>query len=242
MPQPKSFYPKDLTDQSFKVLRQLVDIVPDGILIGGWGTWVRKHGPTSHDIDLIVDHSGRDVIFALADDHSESSHLGGIKWRAEVEGIHVDLYVPRRSRLGRELKLRVAPLAAYTEEIDGWRVLDIDAHAATKLAALLDRPESQPGEKDRSELFALLPDMHPEAFAGHLIATSDLTSDVLAAHIRLGFDYLKDISGLLRSERTEIDRFAVAAAKCLSQADLSPSNTRASDKVEWQQGPARNRG
>lgn len=127
MPQPKSFYPKDLTDQSFKVLRQLVDIVPDGILIGGWGTWVRKHGPTSHDIDLIVDHSGRDVIFALADDHSESSHLGGIKWRAEVEGIHVDLYVPRRSRLGRELKLRVAPLAAYTEEIDGWRVLDVDA-------------------------------------------------------------------------------------------------------------------
>lgn len=213
----RSAYPKDLTDHSYRVLLQLVGIVPDAILIGGWGTWVRQQGLMSHDIDLIVDHSGRDAIFEIADDHSQSNHLGGVKWRAELDGvydngvlkntIHVDLYVPYQSRLGARLDLVVERLETFAEHIDEWRVLDEDAHAATKLAALLDRPESQPGEKDRVELFGMLPNIEPERLAERLAAASTLPVDELANLVSEGFDYLKDLHAVGRSERRAIDTF-----------------------------------
>ena len=217
MPLDKPSYPKDLTDHSYRVLQQLVGIVPDAILIGGWGTWVRQHGLMSHDIDLVVDHAGRDAVFELADDYSQSNHLGGVKWRAELDGvyvggvlkntIHVDLYVPFQSRLGLRLNLVVERLEDFAERVGEWRVLDEDAHAVTKLAALLDRPETLPGEKDRFELFGMLPNLSPERLAARLARVSTLSGDELAILVSEGFDYLKDLGEIGRKERKAIDAF-----------------------------------
>ena len=49
------FYSSEQTEQSRAVLDEVLAAVPEAILIGGWGTWVRTGGPMSHDIDLIVD-------------------------------------------------------------------------------------------------------------------------------------------------------------------------------------------
>jgi hypothetical protein len=43
-----------------------------------------------------------------------------------------------------------------TQVLDGWVVLQPAAHLATKVAALVDRPDSAPGDKDRHEIMALL--------------------------------------------------------------------------------------
>lgn len=126
-PEPKPFYPPELTERSRTVLHAVCDAVPGAILIGGWGTWVRIGGAMSHDIDLIVTHDQLGAVANLGTDTSESHHVGGQKWRTLVAGIHVDLYVPYQSRLGQALRLRVEDLAAHSEGLDRWTVLTLPA-------------------------------------------------------------------------------------------------------------------
>lgn len=151
------FYPAEFTTRSRSVLELVMALVPEAILIGGWGTWVRTQGAMSHDIDLIVDNRSLDAMRAKVDDLSSTDHLGARKWRATLDGIHLDLYVLHQSCLGQRLGLRVEKLAAHAESIGQWRVLTIPAHTATKIAALLDRPDTKPGAKDRVEILSLLP-------------------------------------------------------------------------------------
>lgn len=51
------FSSSEQTELSRAVLDEVLTAVPDAILIGGWSTWVRTGGPTSHDIDLILDRA-----------------------------------------------------------------------------------------------------------------------------------------------------------------------------------------
>ncbi len=155
-PPSQEFYPPEFTERSRAVLDRIREAVPDAVLIGGWATWVRTGGAMSHDIDLIVTRPQLEVIAGLAEDLSESRHLAGCKWRGTLDDVHLDLYVPYESRLGRRLQLRVERLVHRQQLVDTWIVLDLPAHVATKVAALLDRPDSMPGEKDRQELMALL--------------------------------------------------------------------------------------
>jgi hypothetical protein len=43
---------------------------------------------------------------------TKTTHLG-TKWRSEVNGIHVDLYVPHQSTLGTRLQLPVSALTPH---------------------------------------------------------------------------------------------------------------------------------
>src|ERR1700684_157750 len=103
-------YSSKQTENSREVLDELLALIPNAVLIGGWASWVRTKGPMSHDIDLIISHAERNQIGAIAVDMSESTHVGARKWRATYRDIHVDLYVPHQSRLGEELKLRTEDL------------------------------------------------------------------------------------------------------------------------------------
>ena len=152
------FYSSEQTDLSRAVLGEVLAAVPAAILIGGWGSWVRNGGPMSHDVDLIVTRGELGILERIVDDLSESHHLAGTKWRATWRSIHLDLYAPFQSRLGANLLLRVELLTAHAERANGYRVLTSAAHTATKIAALLDRPDSLPGRKDRHEILKLLED------------------------------------------------------------------------------------
>lgn len=110
----------------------------------------------SHDIDVIVGPEALSLVENRYGSVTASTHIGGKKWRAEIERIHLDLYVPYQSRLGSRLKLRVEALPPHAERVDRWLLLALPAHLVTKFAALLDRPDSEPGEKDRMEIWRLL--------------------------------------------------------------------------------------
>jgi hypothetical protein len=207
-PSTPGFYPPEFTERSRRVLGRVHDAVPDAVLIGGWGTWVRTGGPMSHDIDLIVTRPQLATLRALADEMSESRHLAGRKWRGTLEGIHLDLYVPHQSRLGRHLELRTERLVRRTEVVDGWVVLKPPAHLATKLAALVDRPDSAPGDKDRHEIMALL---------GQGVSTADAVGVVHDASARQpaevtglidrAFEYIGDLR-LDRNQRRTLNQLA----------------------------------
>lgn len=110
----------------------------------------------SHDIDVIVGPEALSLVENRYGSVTASTHIAGKKWRAEIERIHLDLYVPYQSRLGSRLKLRVEALPPHAERVDRWLLLALPAHLVTKFAALLDRPDSEPGEKDRMETWRLL--------------------------------------------------------------------------------------
>jgi hypothetical protein len=136
-------------------MRRFVREFPDAVLIGGWASYLRAHVAKSHDIDVIVDHA---TLAKLAARYqlSPSQHISGRKFAIEVEGIGVDVYPVDQSKLGRRLQIPVEVLINHTEKIDRTRVLTAEAQFVAKMAALLDRPDTLPGEKDRREMWELI--------------------------------------------------------------------------------------
>lgn len=148
----------------------------------------------SHDIDLILTRFELEELRPQVEGMSDSRHLGGRKWSATLRKVHLDLYVPYESVLGQRLGLKVGPLAAYRETVDGWNVLELPAHVCTKIAAVLDRPESLPGEKDRHEIVDLLGlGVDPVAATTVLVEWSSHGPDELSAMVGQAFGYLQDI-------------------------------------------------
>lgn len=205
------FYPPEATELSRAVLADIRDLVPDSVLIGGWATWLRLRQAMSHDVDLIVEHADLEVLRRNLDDLSQSGHIRGTKHRGSYRGIHIDIYVPYQSRLGQRLQLRAEDLLGEVETMDGLRVLVAPAHIATKFAALLDRPDSLPGRKDRHEILGLLSTIEDsESVARVIRAASDADPDRLHQMIEEGFDYLIEHEvggrGIGRKERHRLRR------------------------------------
>jgi hypothetical protein len=136
-------------------MRKFVREFPDAVLIGGWASYLRARIAKSHDIDIIVDHVTLGKLgarFQLA----PSRHISGQKFAFEIDGVGVDVYPVYQSKLGRKLQIPVEVLIEHTEKIGRTRVLTAEAQFVAKMAALLDRPDTLPGDKDRSEMWGLM--------------------------------------------------------------------------------------
>ncbi len=136
-------------------MQRFVRDFPDVVLIGGWATYIRTRVAKSHDIDIIVDHQTLAKLGAKFQ-LSPSHHISGRKFEIKVEGVGVDVYPVYQSKLGQRLQIPVEVLIKHTEKIDRTRVLTTEAQFVAKMAALLDRQDTLPGEKDRREIWELL--------------------------------------------------------------------------------------
>ena len=198
------FYSSEQSELSKAVLQEVLSAVPAAVLIGGWGTWVRVGGPMSHDIDLILSRAELARLGEMVEDVSVSRHLGGTKWRGTWRSVHLGLYVPYQSRLGTNLQLRVEDLFTQAETANGYRVLTVPAHVATKVAALLDRPDSLPGEKDRGEILRLLDDPAAASAPTVIAMSSCRAPSEVAALLRATFGFLADPPSLNRGQRSRL--------------------------------------
>jgi hypothetical protein len=213
----RDFYPPEATEASRATVQRVHAAVPDAVLIGGWATWMRTGGAMSHDIDLIVTRAELATLGRLADDVSESKHPGGRRWRGVLGGVHLDLYTPCESQLGGELQLRVERLVNFREVVDGWTLLEAPAHVATRFAALLDRPDSLPGEKDRQEIAVLLAQgVDSLAAVTVLHDASARPSEAVTELVARGFGYLDELT---------IDRPARLRLKELGREWIARSQT-----------------
>jgi hypothetical protein len=154
-PKPKRDRKVPDLDHVEQVLRRFVRDFPDAVILGGWATFFRAAVAKSHDIDVIVDHPTLDKL-KLKHQLSASQHISGRKFELKVEDVAVDVYPVFQSRLGQKLKLPVEALIERTDRVGGIQVLTPEAQFVAKMAALLDRPDSLAGEKDRREMVALL--------------------------------------------------------------------------------------
>ena len=187
------------------------DLEPS-ILIGGWATFVRVGGEISLDIDLITSQESRHKLEKLVTDLSPSNNHQGRKLRATIDDVHLDIYLPFESQLGGKLRLKVEVLAEYPDEhsFEKWTLLRLEAHIATKMAALLDRHFSEKGQKDAREILALLMlDGVDSAVAAEVLDRAS-TVDIheLPAMISDAFDLIGTILKLSKA-----DQKLLAAAK-----------------------------
>lgn len=206
----------NLYEDESGVIRALVDRLghelEPSILIGGWATFVRVGGEISLDIDLITSQESRHKLEQLMTDLSPSNNHQGRKLRATIEDIHLDIYLPFESQLGSKLRLKVEVLAEYPDELSfqQWTLLRLEAHIATKMAALLDRHFSEKGQKDAREILALLKlnDVDPAVAAEVLHRASTVDIQELPTMIGQAFDLIGTIVRLSKA-----DQKLMAAAK-----------------------------
>jgi hypothetical protein len=191
------------------VIRALVDRLghdlEPSILIGGWATFVRIGGEISLDIDLITSQESRHKLEHLMSDLSPSNNHQGRKLRATINDVHLDIYLPYESQLGAKLHLKVEVLAEYTDEssFEKWTLLRLEAHIATKMAALLDRHFSEKGQKDAREVLALLKleGVDPAVAAEVLHRASTVSIQELAAITGEAFDLISTVIPLSKVEQ-----------------------------------------
>lgn len=191
------------------VIRALVDRLghdlEPSILIGGWATFIRVGGEISLDIDLITSQESRHKLEQLMTDLSPSNNHQGRKLRATIDNVHLDIYLPYESQLGDRLRLKVEVLAEYPDQLkfEKWTLLRLEAHIATKMAALLDRHFSEKGQKDAREILALLKlgDVDPTVAAEILQRASTISIEDLPAMIGKAFDLIRTIIPLSKVEQ-----------------------------------------
>lgn len=197
------------------VIKALVDRLghdlEPSILIGGWATFVRIGGEISLDIDLITSMESRHKLEVVVDEMSASNHHQGTKLRATINDVHLDIYVPYESQLGNILRLKVEVLAEYPDELsfEKWTLLNVEAHIATKMAALLDRYFSEKGQKDAREILGLLllEEADPALAAEVLERASNIQLEELPELIGHCFDLIKQILKLSKRDQKALAEF-----------------------------------
>ena len=207
----------NLYEDEHGVIRALVDRLghdlDPSILIGGWATFVRVGGEISLDIDFITSQESRHKLEQLLTDLSPSNNHQGRKLRATIDDVHLDIYLPYESQLGGALRLKVEVLAEYPDELsfEKWTLLRLEAHIATKMAALLDRHFSEKGQKDAREILALLKleGVDPVLAAEILHRASAVSIQDLPTMIGRAFDLVGTVIELSKADR----KLMVAAKK-----------------------------
>ncbi|TDW28855.1 hypothetical protein [Cryobacterium psychrophilum] len=216
------------------VIRALVDRLghdlEPSILIGGWATFVRVGGEISLDIDLITSQESRHKLEQLMTDISTSNNHQGKKLRATIDNVHLDIYLPYESQLGGKLRLKVEVLAEYPDELsfEKWTLLRLEAHIATKMAALLDRHFSEKGQKDAREILALLKQdgVDPTVAAEILDRASTVAIDDLPAVIGQAFDLITQIIPLSKSDKKRLAAIKKSWVGELEERGLRPQELR----------------
>lgn len=199
----------NLYEDEHGVIRALVDRLghdlEPSILIGGWATFVRVGGEISLDIDLITSQESRHKLERVMTDLSPSNNHQGRKLRATIDDVHLDIYLPYESQLGGKLRLKVEVLAEYPDKIsfENWTLLRLEAHIATKMAALLDRHFSEKGQKDAREILALLKleGVDPAVAAEILHRASTVDIEDLPTMIDQAFDFIGTVITLSKADQ-----------------------------------------
>lgn len=216
------------------VIRALVDRLghdlDPSILIGGWATFIRVGGEISLDIDFITSQESRHKLEQLLTDLTPSNNHQGRKLRATIDNIHLDIYLPYESQLGDELRLKVEVLAEYPDELsfEKWTLLRLEAHIATKMAALLDRHFSEKGQKDAREILALLKleGVDPALAAEILHRASTVSIQDLPTVIGRAFDLVGTIIELSKADRKLMAAIKKSWVMELEQRGLHPQAHR----------------
>ena len=150
----------DIYETSREVVKELLSTGTEIGVIGGWAIWAYNPYKYSMDIDIVLRPSGlwmiREKLLQLGFNETSGGHLGKKEFKKAVEGgaIEVDVYDDKigpftaEDVLNRSLDKDLFGMEAKVASPTDLTIL--------KMYALAERRESGKGQKDISDLIALL--------------------------------------------------------------------------------------
>jgi len=150
----------DIYETSREVVKELLSTGTEIGVIGGWAIWAYNPYKYSMDIDIVLRPSGlwmvREKLFQLGFNETSGGHLGkkGFKKAVDNGAIEVDVYDDKigpftaEDVLNRSLDKDLFGMEAKVASPTDLTIL--------KMYALAERRESGKGQKDISDLIALL--------------------------------------------------------------------------------------
>lgn len=154
----------DIYKKSFEILKKIISAQKrygfKVVLIGGWAVWIYSRYLKSKDIDLIIDEREfwklKNLLIQMGFSETYSEHLGkkGFAKLINTDKVEIDVY---EMRIGN---IRVEPIikGSIKRKVNGLEVLiaNVTDLFVLKSISLLERMGSAKGEKDISDLLALL--------------------------------------------------------------------------------------
>ena len=121
-------------------------------------------------------------------------------------------------------------LAEYPDEVsfEKWTLLRLEAHIATKMAALLDRHFSEKGRKDAREILSLLKleGMDPAVAAEVLHRASTVDIEELSILIGEAFDLVGNIIRLAKADQKLVSSAKKSWVNELQRLGAEPQSHR----------------
>jgi len=150
----------DIYETSKEVVKELLSTDAELGVIGGWAIWAYNPYKYSMDIDIVLTPGGfwkvREKLLQLGFNQTSGGHLGkkGFKKALEDGAIEVDVYDDRIGPFRAEDVLK----RSLEKDLFGMKakVASPTDLAILKMFALMERRESGKGQKDISDLIALL--------------------------------------------------------------------------------------
>ncbi len=144
----RQFWHDNITEKSFTVLKELKNRF-DFILIGGWAIYFWSKKMKSKDIDIVVDFS---QLGEIQKKYNLEKNTRLHKYEARLEEFDIDIYLPHYSKIGFPLE----KLPDYTQNLEGFKVPQVEILLFLKLYAYSERQNSAKGEKDKIDIIGLL--------------------------------------------------------------------------------------
>lgn len=144
----KQFWHDNITEKSFKTLQELKHQY-DFILIGGWAIYLWSKKMKSKDIDIVINYS---ELGKLQEKYTLEKNTRLHKYEVKLREFDIDIYLPHFSQIGFPLE----NLGEYTQNLEGFKVPQIEVLLFLKLYAYSQRQNSIKGEKDKIDIISLL--------------------------------------------------------------------------------------
>lgn len=142
-------YYHDLVTQKSWIELGVLKKTTDFVLIGGWAVYLYTKTLKSKDIDVVINF---DQLSVLEKNYSLFKNDRLKKYEAVLGEVQIDIYLPHYSNIG----IPVETLIEQVNNLDGFKVLDINYLVALKIFTLSQRGRSPKGRKDFIDLISLI--------------------------------------------------------------------------------------
>lgn len=126
---------------------------PKAVVSGDWAARLHLGTPAAYRLELILAAEDLDSLTA----EYGATRPGEAQGRQALlfDGVEVTLLAAEQALVGERLQLPASALAEYAEVASGTRRLSAEGVFASRMASLLDRPDSKAADRDRRDLLAL---------------------------------------------------------------------------------------
>lgn len=136
-----------ITQKSWEILQKIRKEI-NFVLIGGWAVYLWAKSHKSKDIDIVISY---EELNKLKLKHNVKKNDSLKKYEIVIDEIDIDIYVPFYSKLPL-----LGQIKNYTSNIESFKVANPEFLIILKLAAEINRSNSEKGLKDRIDIIDLL--------------------------------------------------------------------------------------